>query len=81
MLTLDEMRDRGLANPVRVIHTICGGIVFFHDGVPKGRRSVLNPGKVILANGAKPKEGDPIICIHCGYNVGKTQLEWALNDI
>jgi hypothetical protein len=80
MLTLDEIRERGFVTPIRVIHTICGGIVFFHDGVPQGRKAVINPNKVLLANGVKPREGDPIICIHCGYDVRKNQLEFVLDD-
>jgi hypothetical protein len=79
-LTLNEMRERGFSNPVRVVHTICGGIVFFHDGVPRQKQGKLNPSKVILFNGATPKEGDPIICVHCGYDVRKNQLEFVLND-
>lgn len=79
-LTLAELRERGMRKPIRVVHTICGHIVFFHDGVPQGRRGVLDPRKVILFNGAVPKDGDPIICMGCGYDVRKNQLSWVLND-
>jgi len=79
-LTLAEMRDRGMSNPIRVVHTICGGIVFFHDGVPREKEGKLNPNKIILFNGATPKDGDPIYCTHCSYAVTKSQLEFVLND-
>ena len=79
-LTMADMRDRGMAHPVRVVHTICGAIVFFHDGTPQTRKGIINPAKVILPNGATPKAGDPIICMGCGYDVRKNQLEWVIND-
>ena len=80
MLTLDDLRERGMSHPVRVVHTICGAIVFFHDGTPQAKRAIVNAAKVILPNGAKPRDGDPIICIGCGYEVRKNQLEWVLDD-
>lgn len=76
----EELKARGIHRPVKAIHTICGGIVFFHDGVPKGKEGVLNPEKIILFNGAKPRDGDPIVCVHCGYDVRKNQLEFLIND-
>ena len=79
-LTLENLKERGFFHPIRVIHTICGGIVFFHEGVPQRKKGVLNPNKVILFNGATPKEGDPIICPHCQYDVRKNQLEFLIHD-
>jgi hypothetical protein len=79
-LGLEDLKERGFNNPIRVIHSICGGIVFFHNGVPRGKSGIINPEKVILFNGAKPKDGDPIICVHCGYEVRKNQLEFLIHD-
>jgi hypothetical protein len=79
-LTLDDLRERGMAHPVRVIHSICGAIVFYHDGTPRGKAGIVNPTKVILPNGIAPREGDPIICMGCGYEVRKNQLEWVMDD-
>ena len=69
-----------MRNPVRVVHTICGHVVFFHDGMPRGKAGILDPKKVILFNGAQPKDGDPIYCVGCSYKVQGNQLEWVLND-
>ena len=80
MLTLDEMKERGMSHPVRVCHSICGAIIFFHDGVPQKKQGILNPEKVILINGVKPSDGDPIICQGCGYEVRKNQLLWVMDD-
>lgn len=79
-LTLDDLKDRGFSKPVRVIHTICGAIVFFTDGVPKRKEGKLNPYAVVLVNGGHPKEGDPIYCQGCGYGVRKNQLAWVIDD-
>lgn len=79
-LTLEEMKERGMVRPIRAIHTICGAIVFFHDGVPQGKTGILNPEKIILINGVKPKVDDPIICMGCGYEVRKNQLQFLLHD-
>lgn len=79
-LTLQELKERGFVNPVRVIHTLCGAIVFFTDGHPQKKEGILNPDKCILINGAKPQMGDPIICSGCGYEVRKNQLQWILQD-
>jgi len=73
------LKERGFVNPVRVIHTLCGHILFFTDGVP-ARPGILNPNRVVLLNGAKPSEGDPIICTGCGLEVRKNQLEWLKNE-
>lgn len=80
MLTLADLRARGFSNPVRVVHTLCGHILFFTDGVPRKKEGVLNPGKIILLNGAVPKEGDPIYCPGCSYGVRKNQMEWIQLD-
>lgn len=79
-LTLGDLRERGFTNPVRVIHTICGAILFFTEGVPRVKQGILNPEKVVLANGGKPKVDDPIYCQGCGYGVRKNQMQWVLND-
>lgn len=79
-LTLVELRERGMRAPVRVVHTLCGHIVFFHDGVPKGRQGVIDPRKVILFNGGKAADGDAIYCPGCSLEVGKKHLAWVLND-
>ena len=78
--TLQELKERGFSNPVRVIHSLCGAIVFFHNGMPKEKEGVIDPTKVILVNGASPRTGDPIICRGCGYDVRKNQLEWVIPD-
>lgn len=78
-LTLNDLKNR-MANPVKVIHTICGGIVFFHDGVPGRKEGVVNPEKVVLWNGVKPRTDDPIYCPHCSYAVRKNQLTWLIKD-
>lgn len=79
-LTREELKERGFRRPIRAVHSICGAIVFWHDGVPQGKSGVLNPERVILSNGIKPREGDPIICQGCGYDVRKNQLEFLIND-
>lgn len=79
-LAYEELKDRGFRRPIRAVHTICGAIVFWHDGVPQGKSGVLNPAKVILPNGIKPREGDPIICMGCGFEVRKNQLEFLIKD-
>jgi hypothetical protein len=79
-LTLSELRSRGFSRPVRVVHTLCGAILFFTDGVPRKKEGILNPEKVILINGAHPKAGDPIYCQGCGYGVRKNQMEWVQLD-
>jgi hypothetical protein len=78
--TFEELKDRGMKSPTRVIHTQCGGIVFFHDGIPKAKMGIINPSNVVLANGAEVKDGDPIICPLCGYKVLYNQLAWVVND-
>ena len=80
MLTLDDLRERGMSHPTRVIHSLCGAIVFFTDGVPQKKEGVINPEKVVLINGAKPRMGDPIYCQGCGYEVRKNQLVWVMDD-
>jgi hypothetical protein len=79
-LTHAELKDRGFRKPIRAIHSLCGAIVFWHEGVPQGKAGVLNPARVILSNGAKPRDGDPIICQGCGYEVRKNQLQFIIND-
>jgi hypothetical protein len=79
-LSIQELKERGFQRPIRAVHTICGGIVFWHNGVPRGKEFVPNPDDVILFNGAKPRMGDPIICTHCGYDVRKNQLEFLIKD-
>lgn len=79
-LTLDDLKERGFSHPIRAVHTICGGIVFWHEGVPQRKQGILNPEKIILYNGGRPKAGDPIICAHCGYDVRKNQLEFLIHD-
>lgn len=79
-MTLADLRERGFSNPVRVIHTLCGAILFFTDGVPGKKSGILNPNKIVLINGASPKDGDPIYCQGCGYGVRKNQMEWVMND-
>ena len=79
-ITLPELRDRfGMKHPVRVIHSLCGNPMFFTDGVPRAP-GVLNPQKVVLKNGAHPRDGDPIVCDFCGYKVPGNQLTWVIND-
>lgn len=80
-ITTQELKDRfGFVNPTRVIHTICGHIVFFTDGVPRVKEGVLNPDRVVLLNGGKPRMGDPIVCPGCSYEVRKNQLQWLIKD-
>ena len=79
-LDFQTLRERGMRKPVRVVHTICGHIVFFHDGIPRGRQGIIDPKKVILFNGAAPKDGDPIYCVGCGYKVQPHQLNWVLGN-
>lgn len=69
-----------MRDPVRVIHSQCGGIVFFHDGLPEGKYGILDPKKCILHNGANARDGDPIICPLCQYKVQPNQLQWVIND-
>lgn len=69
---------KGLLNrPTRVIHKLCGGILFWYDGVPKANTS-LNPAKTILNNGAHPNLGDPIVCSTCQYDVFPNGMEWLI---
>ena len=79
-LTLADVKRQGFVNPVRVIHTLCGAILFFTDGVPQKKEGVLNPERVLLINGAKPAMGDPIVCMGCGYEVRKNQMQWVVKD-
>ena len=79
-LTYEDLKERGFKRPIRAVHSICGAIVFWHDGIPQGKAAVVNPEKVILANGARPKVDDPIYCTGCGYGVRKNQLEFLIKD-
>jgi len=80
-LTIEEIKQRShFVNPTRVVHTICGQILFWTDGVPRVKEGVLNPNRIMLANGARPKEGDPIYCEGCGYGVRKNQMSWVMLD-
>jgi hypothetical protein len=81
MLTIEEIKETGLKDPIRVIHTICGGIVFWYDGIERGQYIIVNPDKVRLLNGASPRVGDPILCPNCDYIVYPNQLEWLRKEI
>ena len=79
-LTMEEIKEAGLSDPIRVVHTLCGAICFWHDGVPQEAYGVIDPRKVLLPNGARAKDGDPIVCKFCGYRVQPNQLEWVIRD-
>jgi hypothetical protein len=76
VLTKEEVK-RFFPEPCRVIHKLCGGILFWTNGYPRSNQPfVLNPDKCLLPNGATPTVG-PIICQTCQYDVLENGLEWV----
>lgn len=78
-LTTEEVK-KILPKAVRVIHSICGGIAFWYGELPVGNTVVLDPRKVLLNDGRKVSQDDPVICGHCLNPVGTQHMEFTLED-
>jgi hypothetical protein len=65
---------------VRVIHSLCGGIAFWYAELPVGSKIVLDPHKVLLNDGRKVTQDDPVICGHCENPVGTQHMEFTIED-
>lgn len=76
-LNLQEFHEI-FPNGVRVIHTICGGVAFFYSELPQSQTLVLDPRKAMTLKGNRVKDGDMVVCGHCGNPVGTNHMEFAI---
>ena len=78
-LKRNDLTEMGMKHPCRVVHRLCGGMLFWYDGVPQ-KDLALNPAKTILPNGVHPAMGDQIMCSECNFDVLPNGMDWIIYD-
>jgi hypothetical protein len=61
-----------------VVHKKCGGVAFRYAGYIQGA-GVLDPAKVTLANGRRPKDGSLVVCANCQEPVARDAMEFVIS--
>lgn len=78
-ISIEELHDR-MPGAVRVVHTVCGGIAFWYGELPVGKTVVLDPRKVLLVDGRRVSDGDPVICGRCENPIGVQHMEFCIEE-